>query len=202
MRSNFPFSKHSEVSSKGFTFMLRSNQASLIANKNKRLRLFDMNVSHGFTFIEVLIAVTIVVVLGTLVLGSFVDQPKKGRDSKRKSDLAQLRTALESYNDDFGCYPQADMLSSCGQPFSTYTKSSSAYTKSSSAYLDKVPCDPKNKTPYVYIPDTSSSSCPSSYWVYTKLEYLKDPDMEKTGCSGGCGPGGAYNFRLGSPNAQ
>lgn len=165
MRSNFPFSKHSEVSSK------------------------------GFTFIEVLIAVTIVVVLGTLVLGSFVDQPKKGRDSKRKSDLAQLRTALESYNDDFGCYPQADMLSSCGQPFSTYTKSSSAY-------LDKVPCDPKNKTPYVYVTDTSSSSCPSSYWVYTKLEYLKDPDMEKTGCSGGCGPGGAYNFRLGSPNAQ
>lgn len=144
--------------------------------------------SKGFTFVEVLIAVTIVVVLGTLVLGSFVDQPKKGRDTKRKSDLGQLRTALESHNDDFGCYPQADMLSSCGQPFPTY--------------LDKVPCDPKNKTPYVYAPDTSSSSCPSSYWVYTKLEYLKDPDMEKTGCSDGCGPGGAYNFRLGSPNAR
>lgn len=142
----------------------------------------------GFTVIELLIVVSIVVMLGTLVLANFVDQPKKGRDGKRKADLHEIRGALESYNDDKGCYPPKDSVSCSGAGFSPY--------------LSKIPCDPKTGESYLYDPDSSSLTCPTSYWLYAKLEYGKDPGIDTVGCASGCGPGNAYNFKVGSPNAR
>lgn len=144
--------------------------------------------SNGFTVIELLIVVSIVVMLGTLVLTNFVDQPKKGRDGKRKADLLQIRGALESYNDDKGCYPSNDSVPCSGAGLSPY--------------LSKIPCDPKTNESYLYDPDSSSLTCPTFYWLYAKLEYSKDPGIDTVGCAPGCGPGNAYNFKVGSPNAR
>lgn len=144
----------------------------------------------GFTVIELLIAVSIVVMLGTLVLANFVEQPKKGRDGKRKADLLQVRGALESYNDDKGCYPSS--LPGCGEAFPA---------RSATPYLKGTPCDPKTGEGYVYAPEPTGT-CPTFYWLYAKLEYSKDPGIETVGCAPGCGPGNAYNFKIGSPNAQ
>lgn len=144
----------------------------------------------GFTVIELLITVSIVVMLGTLVLANFVDQPKKGRDGKRKTDLHEIRGALESYNDDKGCYPPS--LPGCGAAFPAV---------STTPYLRGMPCDPKTGEGYFYAPNPAGT-CPTFYWLYAKLEYSKDPGIDTVGCAPGCGPGNAYNFKVGSPNAR
>lgn len=147
--------------------------------------------SNGFTIIELLITISIVVVLATLALTNYAAQLPKGRDVKRKDNLSQIRRALEDYSTDerAGCYPAS--LPACNQRFE----------KAGKVYLPSVPCDPRTNQPYLYSP-TPLGSCPTSYWLYATLEYDKDPGIEKTGCAGGCGPANAYNFKIGSPNAE
>lgn len=148
--------------------------------------------SNGFTVIELLIAVSIVVMLATLALTNFVAQLPKGRDVKRKDNLSQIRRALEDYSTDerAGCYPPS--LPACNQRFE----------KAGKVYLPSVPCDPRTAQSYQYSP-TPSGSCPTSYWLYATLENKNDPDIPEAGCTDtGCPGMSGYNFRLGSPNAE
>lgn len=148
-----------------------------------------MKRSRGFSLLELLIVAAIIAFIGTLGFANFVDQPKKARDAKRKTDLYEIKKVLEEYNTDTkaGCYPLKNQLT-CGQPLS--------------GYLSKIPCDPKTNDTYVYEVDPQNSSCPTSYWVYTKLEYSHDPDIKQSGCEVGCGPDSGYNYKVGSPNAR
>src|SRR3989344_2367042 len=50
---------------------------------------------QGFTLIELLIVITIIGILATLILASFGAAQAKARDARRKSDLAQLKRAME-----------------------------------------------------------------------------------------------------------
>lgn len=60
----------------------------------------------GFTLIELLVVVAIISLLSSVVLASLNGARMKARDVKRKSDLLQIRTALEMYyNDNNGSYP-------------------------------------------------------------------------------------------------
>lgn len=149
---------------------------------------------NGFTFIEFLVAVGIIGILGTLALTNYVAQLPKGRDVKRKDALVQIRRALEDYSTDKkeGCYPPSP-LPACGQRLEEGGK----------VYLPSVPCDPKTNSPYGYSP-TPTGSCLTSYWLYATLEKQDDPDIQKVGCSASAGcPGSAsHNFRIGSPNAE
>lgn len=147
----------------------------------------------GFSLIELLSVISVISVLATVVIiGNLNEQPKKGRDAKRKSDLSQIRRAFEDYSTDKkeGCYPSSP-LPACGQRLEEGGK----------VYLPSVLCDPKTNSPYGYSP-IPAGSCPTSYWLYATLEKQDDPDIEKVGCSGGCPGASGYNFRLGSPNAQ
>lgn len=56
--------------------------------------------SYGFTIIEMLITISLLVILfgATLMMINPVAQLRKSRDSQRKSDLNQYRTALEAYS--------------------------------------------------------------------------------------------------------
>lgn len=73
------------------------------------------------------------------------------RDSQRKSDVRNIRTALESYFVDNSNYP------------TTLT----ALTSGSTPYIKTLPTDPKTKAQYTYTP---SGSPPSSYKLTAKLE--------------------------------
>jgi prepilin-type N-terminal cleavage/methylation domain-containing protein len=140
----------------------------------------------GFTLVELLIAITVVILLSMAGVASIVTQPPKGRDAKRKADLVVLRDALEHYNLDSNCYPQAGTL----------TTDLKDYIQSS------FPEDPKTGEAFYYDPLPGGATCHTSYWIYAKLENLNDAAIRETGCSSGCGPGNSYNYRVGSPNAQ
>ena len=60
----------------------------------------------GFTLIELLIVISILGILAVAVLSAInpVEQLKKARDARRKSDVAELLNAHERYFTTFGCY--------------------------------------------------------------------------------------------------
>jgi len=92
--------------------------------------------SKGFTLIELLVAMTIVAVLMGLALISYQGARKIARDGKRKTDLEQIRGALEMYRADNGEYPGG--LSGLG------------------GYIT-VPQDPATGDAYPYYADTTST---------------------------------------------
>jgi prepilin-type N-terminal cleavage/methylation domain-containing protein len=59
---------------------------------------------RGFTLIELLVVIAIIGVLSSVVLASLNSARGKARDAKRRSDLVQVRTALELYYDSHDTY--------------------------------------------------------------------------------------------------
>lgn len=130
----------------------------------------------GFTLIELLVVIAIISVLAGLLVANFVGVRLRGRDAQRKSDLRQIQSALELYRSDNDNYP--DTLPSCG----------SALTAGPVTYMQKIPCDPLQKTNYVYValPGGCSTDC-ILYTIYGCLENANDQDRDGTtqsGCSG------------------
>jgi prepilin-type N-terminal cleavage/methylation domain-containing protein len=137
----------------------------------------------GFTLIELLIAVTIVGALVFLALFSFNPQIAKGRDARRKADLAKMQKVLEDYLNDKICYPDTLV---CGQSFSPY--------------LTSVPCDPINDgKKHIYFYSVSNrDACKKWYKIYTTLDNKADPIIQKC-TQAACG---SFNYVVGSPNAN
>ena len=61
---------------------------------------------RGFTLIELLVVIAIIGLLSTVIAAPITEARKKGRDSKKISDIRSIVTALNLYNDDnAGVYP-------------------------------------------------------------------------------------------------
>jgi len=103
-----------------------------------------MKKQKGYTFIEILVVITIIAVLTAIGVVNFRVANKKSRDGKRKSDLEQIRAALELYRTDEGEYP-ANL---------------SSLTGGSIIYMEKVPDDPLGDYDYSY-----ASVVPNSTYV-------------------------------------
>jgi len=116
---------------------------------------------RGFTLLEVLVVIAIIAILITIGIASFSTVQKKGRDSKRKSDLKEVQTALEQY------------YSVCGY---NYPVPTGFYTQGiicsspSIAIMPAPPSDPRVVTPYY------CSACNStSYTICAQLESEPTP---------------------------
>jgi prepilin-type N-terminal cleavage/methylation domain-containing protein len=80
---------------------------------------------QGFTLIELLVVISIIGLLVSFGAARYLTAEKGARDARRKSDLNQYRTALESYaNANGSVYPEAcghvnDTSSLCDGDFKT-----------------------------------------------------------------------------------
>lgn len=62
------------------------------------------NYNRAFTLIELLVVIAIIGILSSVILASLNSARVRSMDARRKSDLIQIRTALELYYDKCGTY--------------------------------------------------------------------------------------------------
>lgn len=124
---------------------------------------------NGYTIIELLVVITIIIILSALGFIAYGYANSIGRDSKRKSDIENLRSALEFYRADNGYYPDGSTS------FATIaTKLQAALV--TGGYMSSLPVDPKDNTLYPYqiiMTDGRPVAAPVHYYGYclaTKLE--------------------------------
>ena len=144
--------------------------------KKKGFSFEEKKTRKGFTLIELLVVMTIIAVLAGLALVSYQGARKTARDGKRKTDLEQIRSALEMCYSDDNSYPGV----SFGNPLTC--------PGSGNTYLDSVPNDPVSGRQYSYSTDGVS------YTLCASLE--TGSGSVPSGC-GNCGT--ACNYKVTNP---
>ena len=66
----------------------------------------------GFTLIELMIVVAVIVILASLVLAAAGSVQKKGARSRTEGEIAAIGAALESFKADNGDYPSNNIIGS------------------------------------------------------------------------------------------
>lgn len=161
---------------------------------------FVAHKSKGFTLIELLVVISIIAILTTIGLVSYLEFSKKGRDAKRQADLGGIQSALQQYNSDHGFYP---LLNAGGCNTNGTFKVDCALTNVSYAtnpktYLNKIPKEPvatNNQYCFVALPsgcNNAATKC-TNYELYATLEKPPASPPSYT-CSGV-----SYNLKVGPP---
>lgn len=142
---------------------------------------------RGFTLIELLIVISIIGILSSLLFVNFSGSRERARDTKRKTDLTELRNALQLYYNDFGKFPTAgagNTLAGCGAlgtstcSWTSGSTAGSAFSAGSplSTYMGVLPGDPQSPTKqYSYAVDATVD-----YKLTTTLENASDTDAAKS----------------------
>lgn len=129
--------------------------------------------TKGFTLVEMLVVATLIGLLSTVGMIGYQAIIRKGRDALRKSELEQIRSALEIYKSENGSYPV----------------NSSALVPD---YIASFPTDPKSPTMnYSYRRITSIT--------YQLCAHLENGDTSTDGCGGGNNCVLNCNYQLTNP---
>lgn len=139
---------------------------------------------NGFTLVELMLVMALVMILSVVGIGSYTVATTKSRDTLRKGELNQIAKALESFNQDIGRYPKSSVP---GNEILCYSRTGSTPTDipcesnqklvatidgEPTAYIT-IPSDPDSFKSYVYI----SPDVDSEYGLYTALENTQDIDL-------------------------
>ncbi len=120
--------------------------------------------SLGFTLLELLVTVTIIAILTLIGIVSYASVNRRSRDVKRKSDLEEIRSALEMYRSDNvngGVYPS--------EGNGSWTPAGSLKADLVSTYIPAVPDDPNGTNHYQYM-GIQTNNVYSSYCLCACLE--------------------------------
>lgn len=156
-------------------------------NKKHRwpLSLVHLALTSGFTLIELLVVIAIIALMVGLALPNFVGSRERARDSKRKQELRQMKTALRLYYNDYqgypadsggplynqikGCGPSGAATcpySGCGVDFSAGGTDGCVTT-----YMKKFPSEFGTRIYYYQL------SSGADFLLKVALENVSDPDM-------------------------
>ena len=142
------------------------------------MRLFKKHGSHGFTLIELLIVISIIAILATIASGNYLNSAKKGRDGGRKSDLKQVKTALQIYYTDHQVFPDEAAsntdIAGCGTgipagspPTAACGGPGSPFVGNGVTYMRALPDE------FNYFYDNANDD----FVLYTPLEIIDDPSI-------------------------
>ncbi len=120
--------------------------------------------NKSFTLVEILVVTTIIVLMTATAAVSYSSFLKQSRDARRKSDIEQVRAAIEMYRSNNDTYPVGDW-------------SSLGVLTSGTVYLQSLPVDPRSPT-YSYYYSGSAAD-------YTLGSYLETGAGTGT-CGGSC----------------
>ncbi len=131
----------------------------------------------GFSFVELIVVVTIIMVITVAGTLSYQSTSQKSRDGKRMSDLQKMAVALEMYKQENVTYPAV----SGNSPSGLVTE-----------YMQELPKDPKDPT-FTYLYTLGATNY--SYVLYAHMENVGSTNYPE----GPSSCGGTCNYRLLSP---
>jgi type II secretion system protein G len=132
----------------------------------------------GFTLVELLIVIVLLGVLSVLGMSLYTGSQIRARDTRRKTDLSQIASALEMYALDVGDYPASDngKIKGCGSStalaaceWNMLWSRTVVGTPETIVYMQKLPKDPSRFT-YCY------TKLAKGYKLYANLEGTDDLD--------------------------
>jgi len=175
----------------------------------KRIGLKFLKSGAGFTLIELLIVVAVLGILaaGIIIVMNPADQIRKAKDAQRKSDLFQIKNALETYYNDFGQYP-ASSDTDPSLPYRIKADENTILNWGSTGwqYIGTLPKDPSSSKYYVYYSPLDRQS----YYLYASLDR---GEVDAQACDRGyrctnvplfasCGTNAECNYGISSPNVS
>ena len=130
---------------------------------------------------------------------------KKGRDTRRKTDIQNISRSFEIYYEDLGRFPPNDILTQSQICYHNGT----SYDCTRKVYMQKIPTDPTVGS-YIYETDATGTyyklySCiENDQDVSSGIKLAVDRNQDPNGWQAGCGTGVCANckFKVESSNAE
>ena len=171
------------------------------------------NNSLGFTLVELLIALAIIAILSTILLGGFRSSQRRATDAQKKSDLKELANALELIYSDYQQYPSSSAdgrINGC--PFvktgagavnaCTWGEKEDAMRDANGTiYFREIPEDPTGASYYYRAINNNKA-----FQLYAHLDNTEDKNCINKDCAipspngSNCGSGKNCNFAITSAN--
>ena len=142
----------------------------------------------GFTLIELLIVIAIIGILVGLSVFGLQGARESARDARRKSDLEQIRTAVETYRADCNTYP----LTIPAPPNPLTGSGLSLNCPVTNVYTSAIPQDPIAGRSYLYASDGIT------YEICASLEGSTTAPPVTCGTSSVCGSANC-NYKVTNP---
>lgn len=145
-----------------------------------------MKKNRAFTLIELLVSISIIGILVTIGLSAYSTINKRSRDTKRKSDVEQVRSALEMYRSENKYYPTGGCAAQ-----SCVAVDLTTLAVDLADYMPSLPTDPNAAQSYWY---RATDLVNGAYYGY-----CLSANLEQTAPTDSCTPDNSYNWGIKNP---